>query len=109
MSKKKDKFEQASQNAILNLAGHNSTAAMSVTVTEDSWSGGRVSGEICISDCIRQISLDIRNEDEYENSLYKLDAMIDMLKFTRTQFVRINAVAVKKKAKRDKRDKQGKS
>lgn len=82
------------KRALLNLPGHQSTAAI-IAEVEDTrdWKSGKDgdgdrftawdSPDYClqISDCDRSIKLDLawQTEDERENALYKIDTMIDAL------------------------------
>jgi hypothetical protein len=62
--------------ALLNLPGHHSTAAIVAELVP-----GTGYSYINISDCSRQISIECpyADADDFENTLYKVDTMIDCL------------------------------
>lgn len=81
------------KRAMLNLPRFESTAAICAEIVE-----GRYGWEldIKISDCSRQITLSIcdpasddTDDDRFENDLYKVDTLIDVLKSFRTGMLRV--------------------
>lgn len=78
---------------MLNLPGHHSTAAIVAEIT-DTGSGRRPGNGypgivLQISDCARAVSIDlnIHGETPFENSLYKVDTMIEHLRALRRGMV----------------------
>lgn len=61
----------------LNLEGHHSHAHIIAASPKD-----RAYGSVSLMDCseVINLSLEWRDEDEYENTLHKLDTLIDILK-----------------------------
>lgn len=89
---------------LLNLAGHQTTAAIVAEIEDTStWKAGhdgqgkeikskwQVTPYVTfqISDCTRVVSFDlgVSEEDEYENALHKVDCMLDSLKAFRKGLV----------------------
>lgn len=81
------------RRAMLNLPGFESTAAITAEIVsgEYGWEA-----DIKISDCSRQITLSICDpassstaDERYENDLYKVDTLIDVLKEFRKGMVRV--------------------
>lgn len=62
--------------ALLNLPGHHSTAAIVAEIQP-----GTSFSYINISDCSRQISIECPtgDEDDFENTMHKVNTMIDVL------------------------------
>lgn len=98
----KTKNIKKSFSSLLNKPGFHSTAAIAVDLETDlsdhMWR--LVDGYLYISDCSRQISIDLsaNNDKEIKNVIYKLDTMIDVLTKARDAFVKVSDKAVKHKA-----------
>jgi len=78
VTKKKEKILFA-KSALLNKAGYNSTAAISATVINDY--GDNPSIELQLTDCYKAITFDfsLYEEIDRDNTLYKLDTLLDVL------------------------------
>lgn len=102
MGNKKEKTLFA-KSALLNIAGHNSTAAISATVIHDY--GDNPSVELQLTDCYRAINYDfsLHEEEDRENTLYKLDTMIGILTEFRDA---VGEACVKAEAVQAKREKK---
>lgn len=74
-------------NAMLNLPGHESTAAVAVSIEVRSWED-MPSGTLYISDCARQISLELYGNklEEFANSIHKLDTLLEIIGDARDAF-----------------------
>jgi len=79
MAKEKRKTLFA-RNAMLNKAGHNSTGAIAASVVKEVYSD-RPDVSLQISDCSRAVSLELGlwSAEERENTLYKLDILLDVI------------------------------
>ena len=67
------------KSALLNKAGHNSTAAIAASIIN--YYGNTPSVELQMSDCSRVVTLDfpILEEADRENTLFKLDTLLSVL------------------------------
>lgn len=100
-----------SQKLFLNKDGFNSIAAIGINITvpdeKDIYFEG---GEILISDCNRQISLDLdfSSKEEIDNSLFKLHRIINIcvntLGFIKSNKKRFEKAIEIKNKKRDEKD-----
>jgi hypothetical protein len=72
---------------LLNRTGYHSTAAIATEIEINRYGKNTttVDGTIYLSDCYRQISLDVSANDakELKNSLYKIDTLLSVLEKTR--------------------------
>ena len=103
MAKKKEKILFA-KGALLNKAGHNSTAAISASVINNY--GENPSIDLQITDCYRAITFDFSVHDAADNSLYKLDTLIGILTDFRDAVSKACDNAVLAQEKREKREKK---
>jgi hypothetical protein len=73
------------RSALLNLPGYHSTAAISAVVTDHD----PMYQSVQLSDCSRQINLEfgLHSAGDFENSVYKIDTLIDCLRKFRTAYV----------------------
>lgn len=76
--KSKERFIFA-KNAMLNKAGYNSTAAIAAKI--EKWGKGEPEIDLQISDCLRSINFEfsLHDEGDRENTLYKIDTMLEVL------------------------------
>lgn len=91
------KLFKRANNAILNKPNYHSVAAVSwyILVTQDTqW----VDGSVSISDCSRAITLDLcygEEQEDYENSLHKVDVLIDKLEELKQALIESRPIQVK--------------
>lgn len=98
----------------LNLPGQEELAAILVSIRKQNWNNEpdslyrNVSYNLVISDCNKQVYLDIDDDSEFnqENSLFKIDTLIDTLSQYRAalvvEFKIQNDLRTKRKAKEEK-------
>ncbi len=88
--------KRKSYSSLLNRPGYHSTAAIAVEISAnyDSWQP--IDGSVYISDCGKQITLDLGACDEkaVDNALYKLDTMIKVLVKTRNTYQKMAGKAL---------------
>jgi hypothetical protein len=97
----------------LNLAGHNGQANIVANIVKDRW--GDVSDKLNRSvdikldfaDCSRVISMDFDIDDEYarENSIHKVDVLLDVLKDFRKVLIKECKTQERLEVKRAKKEK----
>lgn len=108
------------KRALLNLPGHHSTAVI-IAEIEDTrgWEDGKGRGgkeltsynaqpetTLTISDCSRQVNLelDLGTDSRLENSLYKIDTLIDCLRAARKGVIKEHERLVARKKRIPKKE-----
>lgn len=95
----------------LNLAGHNGQANVVANIVD--WNSGydklerNVDIKLDFADCSRVVNMDFDIGDEYnrENSIHKVDVLIDVLKDFRKALIKECKTQERLKAKRAKKEK----
>jgi hypothetical protein len=74
-------------SSLLNKEGHHSVAAVATTFEIGTWGDGSVDCDMTISDCSDTVNLTFsyNSDDEYENSMHKIDLLIRQMQRVKHQ------------------------
>lgn len=97
-----------SERGFINKKGYHSNAAISATMEKNSFGDNGFYATYKLSDCNRtvEISIDLDNIEEYENTLYKLDKILSITEKFKAAVIKLKPEIKEIERKRKMREKE---